>query len=274
MEPLQSHVNVLCTTFPGLGLPKTIALPLTVSTTISTLIDQIVDRLPSNNVPIAITTNSNKALIHGSNIAVSSLVPNPSETILPLRLSVPLCGGKGGFGSQLRAAGGRMSSKKKKNHGDNNGSNRNLDGRRLRTITEAKALAEHLATKPEMEKKEKEARQKRWQQVVDLAEKREEELRSGSKQRIDGRWVEDKTEAVDAVREAVLKAMENGSYSDNLARVSPARRSSGHGGSEDHEDQEEHEADQSTSMAPTALFFGFDEEDDSNSGTEEDSSAT
>ena len=30
--------------------------------------------------------------------------------MLPLKLSVPLRGGKGGFGSQLRAAGGRMES--------------------------------------------------------------------------------------------------------------------------------------------------------------------
>ena len=274
MEPSQSHINVLCTTFPGLGLPKTIALPLAVSTTISALIDEILNRLPSNDLPIVITTTSNKALIHDSNTAISSLISSPSKAILPLRLSVPLCGGKGGFGSQLRAAGGRMSSKKKKNQGDNNGSNRNLDGRRLRTITEAKALAEHLAMKPEMEKKEKEARQKRWQQIVDLAEKREEELRNGGKQRVDGKWVEDKTEAVEAVRDAVSRAMESGSYSDNFAGSSSARRAYEDGRLENQEEQEEREADRSIFMAQTPNFFGFDDEDSSNSDAGEDSSGT
>jgi hypothetical protein len=43
-------------------------------------------------------------------------------------------GGKGGFGSQLRAAGGRMSSQKT----SNNDSCRDLSGRRLSTIKEAK----------------------------------------------------------------------------------------------------------------------------------------
>jgi len=70
-----------------------------------------------------------------------------------------------------------MSSRKKKNQGEANGSSRNLDGRRLRTITEAKALAEYLALKPDMDKKEKEERRKRWQQVVELAEQQQDELK-------------------------------------------------------------------------------------------------
>ena len=56
-----------------------------------------------------------------------------------------------------------MSSRRKKNQGDSNSSNQNLDCRRLQTITETKAVAEYLALKPEMEKKEREARQNRWE---------------------------------------------------------------------------------------------------------------
>jgi len=48
-----------------------------------------------------------------------------------------------------------MSSKRKRNQGEDNGSSRNLDGRRLRTVNEAKALAEYLAIKPDMAKREK-----------------------------------------------------------------------------------------------------------------------
>lgn len=117
-----------------------------------------------------------------------------------------------------------MSSKKKKNVGDQNSSNRNLDGRRLRTVNEAKALAEYLALKPEMDKREKEARRKRWEQVVELAEKREEEIRNGNKGRVDGQWVEDKEEAGERAREAVKAAMASGVYRDNLSYT---RESSG-----------------------------------------------
>lgn len=54
--------------------------------------------------------------------------------LVTLRLMPSLLGGKGGFGSQLRAAGGRMSSQK----ASNNDSCRDLNGRRLSTVKEAK----------------------------------------------------------------------------------------------------------------------------------------
>ena len=56
------------------------------------------------------------------------------DDLVTLRLIPRLRGGKGGFGSQLRAAGGRMSSQKT----SNNDSCRDLSGRRLSTIKEAK----------------------------------------------------------------------------------------------------------------------------------------
>ena len=169
-----------------------------------------------------------------------------------------------------------MSSKKKKHVGDNNSSNRNLDGRRIRTVNEAKALAEYLALKPEMETKEKEARSKRWQQVVDQAEKREEEIRGGNKARVDGKWVEDKEEAGERAREAVKLAMASGAYRDNLTT---ARESSG--SQEDDStnptsegsdiDMPEAETNRSKALplnstpAPTVSFrtyYGFDEDDE------------
>jgi len=122
-----------------------------------------------------------------------------------------LLGGKGGFGSQLRAAGGRMSSRKKRSAEAQNGSNRNLDGRRLRTITEAKNLATYLATKPEMDRREKEERRKRWEAVVEAAERREEEIRSGKKGKgLSEEWVAEKEEVGEGVRDAVKRAMMGG----------------------------------------------------------------
>ena len=88
-----------------------------------------------------------------------------------------------------------MSSRKKK-QGDVNGSSRNLDGRRLRTVAEAKALAEYLVIKPEMEQREKEERRKKWEDIVASTERKQDELlNSRGTARLDGKWVEDKEEA-------------------------------------------------------------------------------
>lgn len=175
-----------------------------------------------------------------------------------------------------------MSSRRKKNQGENNGSNRNLDGRRLRTVNEAKALAEYLALKPEMEKKEKDARRKRWEQVVELAERREAEIRDGSKGRVDGKWVEDKEEAAERTREAVLAAMKSGNYKDNLLGTlsgSPEGSSASACESNDGEDAEDSSSKATTPPSASKpiytaghKFFGFDDDDDEFMSDEEDGS--
>ncbi|KAJ5942013.1 hypothetical protein N7516_002181 [Penicillium verrucosum] len=217
-----SNVNVLLSSFPGLSLPATLSFTLPSTASTSDLTAKIASYLPSSVLlqSLVLTTTNNKQLTASSE-CIQSLLPTCdgvfTSTLLPLRLTTPLCGGKGGFGSQLRAAGGRMSSKRKRNQGDNNGSSRNLDGRRLRTVNEAKALAEYLAVKPEMDKKEKEERQRRWQSVVDMAEKRQDELKNGSgRQKLDGQWMEDREEMSEKTREAVLRAVKDGGWTDNL----------------------------------------------------------
>jgi hypothetical protein len=72
-----------------------------------------------------------------------------------LRLCAQLCGGKGGFGSQLRAAGGRMASKGGRN-ARNTDSCRDLNGRRLSSVKEAQALQQQMESAPEREKAAKE----------------------------------------------------------------------------------------------------------------------
>ncbi|MCJ1346362.1 hypothetical protein MMC31_004578 [Peltigera leucophlebia] len=264
-------LNILLTSFPGLGLPPTLSFPLSPSTSINDFVSKLSDRLPQLGCRITLTNNSNKEIKLSSSASLSSLLSRDTDTFLPLRLSVPLCGGKGGFGSQLRAAGGRMSSRRKKNQGDSNSSNRNLDGRRLRTITEAKALAEYLALKPEMEKQEREARRKRWEQVVQLAEKREYDIRNGSRGRVDGKWVEDKEEAEEQTREAVSLAMRMGEYQDNLKMAGSGSSSGGsHGSSEGSDDDESkqnrrsHVPGFSTKQLdpPSRSYYGFDEDDE------------
>ena len=133
-----------------------------------------------------------------------------------------------------------MSSRKKRNQELQNGSNRNLDGRRLRTITEAKNLATYLATKPEMDRREKEERRKRWEQVVEAAEKREEEIKSGRKGKGKGlseEWMEEKEEVGESVKEAVRRAMMGGT----LKRDEEGAGSSGSGDSGKGSDQDSDE---------------------------------
>ncbi|KAI9741282.1 MAG: hypothetical protein M1834_002999 [Cirrosporium novae-zelandiae] len=214
-----SVINILLTSFPGLSLPKTLSLQLPASSNVSDLTSTLSDHLPPNLCHrLILTTTNNKQLLSSSSTPLKSLLSNSNDGFIPLRLSVPCCGGKGGFGSQLRAAGGRMSSRRKGRAGENNGSNRNLDGRRIRTIAEAKALAEYMVTKPGMEKKAREERKKRLEAVVESYEKKEEDIRAG-KGRVEGKWVESRDEGVAKVREAVRSALRRGVWTDNLKNL-------------------------------------------------------
>ncbi|KKY22155.1 hypothetical protein UCRPC4_g03342 [Phaeomoniella chlamydospora] len=175
-----------------------------------------------------------------------------------------------------------MSSRKKRNAGEQNGSNRNLDGRRLRTITEAKNLAEYLATKPEMERRDKEQRKKRWQAVIDAAEKREEELKRGARGKgLSEEWMEDREDAAERAREAVRRAMASGDWRDTHGgsellggSSSSAGEASGSGeassGSPSEEDSDADDSEDEGKIpvlpmkqsAPQRRFAGFDDEDE------------
>lgn len=105
-----------------------------------------------------------------------------------------------------------MSSRKKRNAAEPaNSSSRNLDGRRLRTVAEAKSLAAYLATKPEMDRREKEERRKRWEGVVEMAEVRAQEIKEGRGvgrgKGVSDEWMADKEEVADGVKSAVRTAM-------------------------------------------------------------------
>ncbi|ERF70285.1 hypothetical protein EPUS_06326 [Endocarpon pusillum Z07020] len=234
----RDRINVLLRTFPGLSLPKTVSFALPAGTTTTDLLEHLTTIIPpSISAQLILTTTSNRTVRPSPNLVTSLISPtnnnnnnnNNHGTLLPLQLHAPLPGGKGGFGAQLRAAGGRMSSRKRKNAlaSDPNagvGSNRNLDGRRLRSITEAKNLAEYLATKPEMERREKEERRRRWEAVVEGAERREEEMRKGKRGKgLSEEWLEEREDAGERTREAVRKAMAGGNWKDNVAGMAASQ---------------------------------------------------
>ncbi|EPX71463.1 ubiquitin family [Schizosaccharomyces octosporus yFS286] len=96
--------------------------------------------------------------------SICSLEANVSKPDVNLYLQGRLLGGKGGFGSQLRAAGGRMS--KKRNEQENQDSCRDLDGNRLGTVREAKELSEYLAKKPSESRARKEEKKQKLKKLL------------------------------------------------------------------------------------------------------------
>jgi hypothetical protein len=233
-------VTILVSTVRG-----TIAFATAKDAPLSSIYETLYERAPwIANTSYILTTHS-RHTVPTTDGPVCSLLSSASDTFISLRLSVPLCGGKGGFGSILRAQGGRMSSRKKK-QGEVNGSSRNLDGRRLRTVAEAKTLAEYLAIKPEMDKREKEERRKRWEDIVVSTERKQDELTSGRTQvRLDGKWVEDKEEAENKTREAIEKML-----------MAQQRSSLGE------EEEEEEQVAESSKPGVQRTMYGWDNEDD------------
>jgi hypothetical protein len=71
-----------------------------------------------------------------------------------------LLGGKGGFGSMLRAKGARMSSRKATNFE----SCRDLSGRRLQTLHDAEKLADYVEKESERKRKQTEEKEKKIQE--------------------------------------------------------------------------------------------------------------
>jgi hypothetical protein len=252
MEPIASQTPI---TIIVDSLGKSIAFPTAKDAPLTSIYETLYERAPWIQASTYILTTNARRLVRHDASPVQSLLNSPSDTFLSLRLTVPLCGGKGGFGSILRAQGGRMSSRKKK-QGDINGSSRNLDGRRLRTVAEAKALAEYLSVKPEMEKREKEERRKRWEDIVASTERKQEELLNGRGQaRLDGKWVENKEEAENKTREAIEKML-------------MAQRSSSE--EDEQADEEPTKAASSSKPAPPRAMYGWDEDDEFMSDSEEE----
>ncbi|KAF9961545.1 hypothetical protein BGZ65_010522, partial [Modicella reniformis] len=113
-------------------------------------------------------------------------------------LSGRLSGGKGGFGSMLRAQGGRMSSQKS----TNTDACRDLSGRRIKTVNEAKKMAEYMQKEPERERAKKESLKRKIEEKLELAE------RPTRKHRFeDSKFFDEAEEQVEEVKNAVAEAI-------------------------------------------------------------------
>jgi len=101
-------------------------------------------QLPES-IPLNFSMRLNNKLISYKNNFFDSLQSYLSQDlqkyyVIEPRIIVGLPGGKGGFGSMLRAQGNRMNSKKT----TNNDACRDLSGRRLKTVRAAEKLAEYI----------------------------------------------------------------------------------------------------------------------------------
>jgi hypothetical protein len=135
---MATSTTVLVSSFPPF---PTLALSVPDETTLENLHAALLARYPflPSTAGLRLSPVSGSRLDEATTTLSSILGPRNADdvvgnSLVSLRLVPRMRGGKGGFGSQLRAAGGRMSSQKT----SNNDSCRDLSGRRLSTIKEAK----------------------------------------------------------------------------------------------------------------------------------------
>lgn len=223
--------TVLVSTFPPF---PTLTLAVDPDVAIGDVYGLLADRyesLPSNDSPnFDLVLSPHSGPIPSPNEPLSSLIKDDDDNLVTLRLIPRLRGGKGGFGSQLRAAGGRMSSQKT----SNNDSCRDLSGRRLSTIKEAKRydnvlitmrlpmthfdthhrLAEYIESEPLRKKAQQEAQKAKLEALekklgIDHSNPAGPSAPvAGKKHRLDdSEYVEQSRELVDNVKSAVAAGM-------------------------------------------------------------------
>ncbi|KAH8983190.1 telomere stability and silencing-domain-containing protein [Lactarius akahatsu] len=199
--------SVLVSTFPPF---PTLALSVPDGTTLENLHDILLDRYPFLPSTADLRLSPVSGAVPYETTLASILGPHDAgHPLISLRLVPRLRGGKGGFGSQLRAAGGRMSSQKT----SNNDSCRDLTGRRLSTIKEAKKLAEYLEQEPARKKAAAEAQRAKLEALerrlgidkdADPSSGGDSSQITGKKHRFDDtEYLEQSRELVDNVKSAV-----------------------------------------------------------------------
>lgn len=133
MDALQAIVPVLVSLYHP--YERTLSLALPASTPLASLSSHLAPYCPPQQQYLSYANGRPLPRIVSPSTTVAGLdgAQKDQGGFVALRLAVRLPGGKGGFASQLRAQGGRMSS----NKAQNTDSCRGLDGRRLSTMKEA-----------------------------------------------------------------------------------------------------------------------------------------
>lgn len=175
-------------------------------------------------IPSSISNNAYLTTRGGRKINNSDglMLLRPKNSDLHLQLCYRMRGGKGGFGSMLRAQGGKM--RKKKGNGNNNkpdddienDSFRTLDGRRMKSVRRAKELAKYLEREPEMQKKVNEKKRAKLQSIISAAENE----RTSKAKYTDTQFLEQCEELVKDVKEKSSSAAAGVGASDTTSTSS------------------------------------------------------
>ncbi|OSC99923.1 hypothetical protein PYCCODRAFT_1372197 [Trametes coccinea BRFM310] len=198
--------SVLISTFSPF---PTLALSVPSETSFADLYALLAERYPTLPLHADLILSPTSGPLPEPSTPLSSLLGDVSEehSLVSLRLGPRIRGGKGGFGSQLRAAGGRMSSQKT----SNNDSCRDLSGRRLSTIKEAKKLAEYIETEPLRKKAQQEAQRAKLEALekkLGMGPDGSIDPLAGKKRRLeDTEYIEQSKDIVENVKSAVSVAM-------------------------------------------------------------------
>lgn len=139
-----------------------------------------------------------------------------NNEFLDLQIKWPLCGGKGGFGSQLKAQASRMNRNKKKRQkqdGDND-QLRTLDGNSYKNTREAKQLADYMSKKDEVQKEKQAKKRVKLEAIVNQANNEWE-----SRQKFnDDDFLEESEDLMNDVRQATLGGSSSSSSSDTKGK--------------------------------------------------------
>ncbi|GJJ08573.1 hypothetical protein Clacol_002792 [Clathrus columnatus] len=213
-------VNVLVSSFNPF---PTVSLRVHKETDVSSIFSLLTEKYPS----FPSSCDFSFSLTSGVPVDSTSLFTSldEEEGFISLRITPKLLGGKGGFGSQLRAAGGRMSSQKT----NNNDSCRDLSGRRLSTVKEAKKLAAYLEAEPDRKKAIIEARKAKIEALerqlgIEPSTGKEAKVSTLKRRLDDTEFLEQSKEIVDSVKNAVAAGLlkKKKLKTDHLSTKSPS----------------------------------------------------
>ncbi|KAJ1027934.1 hypothetical protein NDA13_003386 [Ustilago tritici] len=165
-------------------LPRHLCLSLSSSATAGDILSGFTSALSRT------TSNTFSITHHGRRLSPSSHIStlhshNDDSHPVVLQIRALLPGGKGGFGSMLRSQGGKMSSGSRNT---NNDSCRDLNGRRLGVVKEAKKLAEYLQGESERKRQMDEAQKKKYaklEKMLGRAPKSEKDLAEAAERMAD-----------------------------------------------------------------------------------------
>lgn len=174
-------VSVLVESFEP--FPRHLCLSLPASATAGDVLAGFSSALSKTSSTTFSVTHHGRRLSPSSTLTGLTSGSDAFPVVLQLRALLP--GGKGGFGSMLRSQGGKMSSGARNS---NNDSCRDLNGRRLGVLKEAKKLSEYLEGESERKRQMDEAQKKKYaklEKMLGRAPKSEKDLAEAAEKMAD-----------------------------------------------------------------------------------------